>query len=166
MQLLVAICLFFKAHLSGHEHQMTLAVVTELGPRVLTCVGTQGRKNRSSDTASHDKHLSWARKHRIRGIFINYSHEKAMHLPLLHCCISIEISQCSLTPIHASWERSKTFMSTLLKLKTNTLWIDKQFTCWLSQDLLLGKHARQSDMRWWILLITSSLLLPSCFMPV
>ena len=92
MQLLVAICLFFKAHLSGHEHQMTLAVVTEL--RVLTCVGTQGCKNRSSDTASHDKHLSWARKHRIRGIFINYSHEKAMHLPLLHCCISIQISPC------------------------------------------------------------------------
>ena len=30
MQLLVAICLFFKAHLSGHEHQMTPAVVTEL----------------------------------------------------------------------------------------------------------------------------------------
>ena len=56
---------------------------------------------------------------------------------------------------------SRTFMSTLLKLKTNTLWIDKQFTCWLSQDLLLGKQARLSDTRWWILLITS--LLPSCF---
>ena len=95
------------------------------------------------------------------------THMKRQCICLYYIVVSPSRSPAMLlTCIHASWERSKTFMSTLLKLKTNTLWIDKQFTCWLSQDLLLGKHARQSDMRWWILLITSSLLLPSCFMPV